>query len=397
MTCQTRTNTMHVSRICSDLVKINTENPPSRTTDCIEYIRAFLDGLGVKSRVIGTPDGQDNLVTTGQDTRLLLCGHVDVVPALGNGWKTPPFSGIIDDQYVYGRGSTDMKGGCAAILSACEALVNTGAPLCADLAFVCDEETGSEKGMQRLLAEHALPAPCDCIIAEPTPVRHPNIGQKGLMRLRCEFDGKPAHGSLYPAVGISAIMEAMQLLAYVGSLYEQEHPVDQDLEEIIHRSSGVLAKEFGLGAAETILKRLTFNPGTIEGGEKSNVVAQHCNLELEFRIPWGVQIPGLLADITARASTGRIVRQEAYNPSFTRPNCPVVGRTCAAIRNTCGGEVFPIVQWAASDARHLRRHGYDVIEYGPGELPLLHAIDEKVRIDSLSKAAAVYLQVMQQY
>lgn len=388
---------MHVSRICSDLVKINTENPPSKTTDCIEYIRIFLDGMGVKSKVIGTPEGQDNLITTGPAKNLLLCGHVDVVPAMDNGWKNPPFSGIIDDKYVYGRGSTDMKGGCAAILSACETFVNAGKELPANLVFVCDEETGSEKGIQRLLAERALPHPCDCIIAEPTPARHPNIGQKGLMRIHAEFTGQPGHGSLYPAVGVSAIMEAMQFLGYIKGLYEREYPVDPHLEEIIQQSSGVLSKEFSLDNAQGVLKRLTFNPGIIEGGEKSNVVAQHCYLEVEFRIPWGVKIPKLLDDITAHAGTGQIIRQEAHDPSLTSSDCTLVERTCAAIRQTYGGSVFPIVQWAASDARHLRKHGFDVIEYGPGELTLLHAIDERVQIESLEKAAAVYLQVMQQY
>ena len=387
---------MHVSRICSDLVKINTENPPSRTTDCIEYIRAFLDGIGIRSRIIGSPDGQDNLATPLTGKPLLLCRHVDVVPALDSGWKNPPFSGIIDEEYVYGRGSTDMKGGCAAILSACAEYVAAGAELPANLAFVCDEETGSAMGMQRLLAERAL-SPADCIIAEPTPARHPSIGQKGLMRIGIEFTGRPGHGSLYPAVGISAIMEAAAFLDSLRELYEREYPVDADLSEIIRQSSGVLSRELSLDAAETVLERLTFNPGTIEGGEKSNVVAQHCNLEVEFRIPWGLEIPRLLADISAQARTGRVTKEEAHVPSFTRPDSMVVKRTCAAIQDVYGGSVFPIVQWAASDARHLRKHGFKVIEYGPGELPLLHGIDERVRIESLEKAAAIYLRVMQQY
>lgn len=387
---------MHVSRICSDLVKINTENPPSRTTDCIEFIRSFLDAIGVKSRVIGSPDGQDNLITCEAGRDLLLCGHVDVVPALDTGWMRPPFSGFIDNEYVYGRGSTDMKGGCAAILSACESLATQGRELPANLAFVCDEETGSVRGMQRLLAEKVF-SPCDCIIAEPTPQRHPNIGQKGLLRITMEFTGRPGHGSLYPAVGTSAIMEAVRFMDYVRGLYDREYPVEPGLEEIIRRSSSVLSRELSLDAAETVLERLTFNPGTIAGGEKSNVVAQQCRLEVEFRVPWGLDIRALLSDIAAHAGTGRVVSEEAHNPTFTRPDCPVVTRTCDAIRKIYGGEIFPIVQWAASDARHLRKYGFNVIEYGPGELPLLHAIDERVRIDSLERCAEVYVQVMQQY
>jgi succinyl-diaminopimelate desuccinylase len=386
---------MHVSRICSDLVRINTENPPNRTTDCIEYIRAFLDGIGMKSIVTGS-DGMMNLVTSGPARDLLLCGHVDVVPALDSGWARPPFSGDIDTEFVYGRGATDMKGGCAAILAACETLAETGQDIPATLTFVCDEETGGENGIRRLLGNKAI-TPCDCLIAEPSPARHPSIGQKGLLRLDMQFTGQPGHGSLYPAVGVSAIMEAMQFLAYVKGLHQQKYPVDAHLREIITRSSGVLSQVFDRVEAQDILTQLTFNPGIIKGGEKSNVVAQACNLELEFRVPWGCHIPDLLADLKAHAGYGRIVSQESHEPSITLPETRIVERTCRAIAEVQGGSVFPIVQWAASDARHLRRGGFSVLEYGPGELPLLHAVDERVRIDSLEKAADVYSRVMQQY
>ncbi|MDO8871329.1 MAG: M20/M25/M40 family metallo-hydrolase [Methanoregula sp.] len=385
-----------VSRICADLVQIHSENPPGRTDEVIEYIRSFLTGIGISSLVSGNAQGMCNLVTRGPVKKLLLCGHVDVVPALDNGWAEDPFSGIIDDRFVYGRGSTDMKGGCAAILSACETLANNGGEIPATLAFVCDEETGGEHGIRRLLADNTI-SPCDCIIAEPTPARHPNIGQKGLIRLDMQFAGKPAHGSLYPAVGVSAIMEVMDFLEYVRHLHTREYPVDEHLKEIISQSSVVLAQEFHIHDVSDILKRLTFNPGIISGGEKSNVVAQHCDLELEFRIPWGCRIPDLIVDISAHAGNGRIVAQESHDPSITSPECPLVSRTCEAIEDIHGGSVFPIVQWAASDARHLRKYGFNVIEYGPGELTLLHAIDERVQIESLEKASLVYQDIMAKY
>jgi succinyl-diaminopimelate desuccinylase len=289
-----------------------------------------------------------------------------------------------------------MKGGCAAILAACETLAGRGQEIPATLAFVCDEETGGENGIRRLLANKAL-QPCDCIIAEPTPERHPSIGQKGLLRLDMEFTGQPGHGSLYPAVGISAIMEAMEFLAYVRSLHQRKYPVDAHLQTIITRSSGVLSEVFHRAEAQDILTQLTFNPGTIHGGEKSNVVAQRCNLELEFRVPWGCHIPDLIADLVAHAGHGKIVSQESHEPSITLPETRIVERTCTAITEVYGGSVFPIVQWAASDARHLRRCGFRVLEYGPGELPLLHAVDERVRIDALEKSADVYGRVLQQY
>ena len=118
----------------------------------------------------------------------MLCGHVDVVPALDEGWIHPPFSGTIEGGYVWGRGSSDMKGGCAAILSACDELAEAGEALPATLVFVCDEETGGEYGIRYLLEKNML-SPCDCLIAEPSPALHPCIGQKGLCRLELRFTG----------------------------------------------------------------------------------------------------------------------------------------------------------------------------------------------------------------
>lgn len=387
---------MHVSRICSDLVRIKSENPPGRTDEVIEYIRAFLNGIGIRSEISGNGGGMENLVALREDAGLMLCGHVDVVPVLADGWTRPPFSGAIEDGYVWGRGSTDMKGGCAAILSACETFADHHEGIPATLVFVCDEETGGENGIRYLLARNRLP-PCDCIIAEPTPLRHPNIGQKGLCRVSVEFTGVPAHGSLYPAVGVSAIMEAMSLLAYVNSLHDRDYPVDAHLQEIIAQSSDVLSQEFRIANVSNVLKKLTFNPGIIRGGEKSNVVAQHCDLDIEMRIPWGCEISEIISGMTAHAKNASVTVDESHNPSITDPSCPLVAITCGEVERACGGTVFPIVQWAASDARHLRKCGFNVIEYGPGEISCLHAVNERTAISSLETAADVYGGVMRRY
>jgi len=387
---------MDASRICADLVKIKSENPPGDTSDAIEYTRSVLESLGIRSMITQNKGGRCNLVTSGTPKRLLLCGHLDVVPAMDAGWTLPPFSGTIKDGYVWGRGATDMKGGCTAILCASAALVETERELPATLAFVCDEETGGEQGIRYLLAKKMI-APCDCLIAEPTPARHPCIGQKGLCRLVMKFSGTPGHGSLYPAVGVSAVMEAAALLSYIKSLSAQEYPVDESLAEIISRSSGVFAEEFHISGGSEILQRLMFNPGIIHGGEKANIVAQHCDLHLEIRVPWGCSIPELVAGIRAHAPHGTIISETVNEPSLTAPGCSLVSITCTAVENAYGGEVFPIVQWAASDARHLRLAGFDVIEYGPGELTTLHAVNERIAVTSIEKAAGIYTEIMQAY
>jgi succinyl-diaminopimelate desuccinylase len=212
-----------------------------------------------------------------------------------------------------------------------------------------------------------------------------------------KFLGTPAHGSLFPAVGVSAIMEAMSLLEYVKGLHEKEYPVDDQVKEIIDRSSKVLEGEFRIHDVSNVLKKLMYNPGIISGGEKSNVVAQHCDLDLELRVPWGCSITELIEGIKSYMRHGTIILQEIHDPSITDPSCRLVKVTCNEIERVQGGKVFPIVQWAASDARHLRRCGFNVIEYGPGEVSTLHAVNERVSIDSLNKASLIYLGIMNEY
>jgi succinyl-diaminopimelate desuccinylase len=93
----------------------------------------------------------------------------------------------------------------------------------------------------------------------------------------------------------------------------------------------------------------------------------------------------------------KIISQTTHEPSITDPSCRLVTVTCNEIERVHGGTVFPIVQWAASDARHLRLCGFNVIEYGPGEISTLHAVNERVSIDSLKKASAVYAGIMTAY
>ena len=387
---------MDISRICSELIAIRSENPPGRTSEIIEYIRQFFDALGIRSTITRGRSGHDNLIAGEITGRLLFCGHVDVVPALDEGWTHPPFSGIISEGFVWGRGATDMKGGCASMLASCQTLVEQGMELPAAFAFVCDEETGGANGIRHLLAKKMI-KPVDCVIGEPTPFRNPCIGQKGLCRISLKFSGTPAHGSLYPAVGVSAVMEAVSLLEYVKVLHDREYPVDEQIKEIIERSSLVLKSEFHVNNIGEVLKKLMYNPGIIHGGEKSNVVAEHCELDLELRVPWGCSLPDLISGIISHAPHAKIVSRTTHEPSLTDPSCRLVSVTCKEVQRVHGGPVYPIVQWAASDARHLRLCGINVIEYGPGEISTLHAVNERVRIERLESASQVYAGIMTAY
>ena len=387
---------MDVARLTSSLVRLRSENPPGKTTDVVEYIREFLDSLGLKCRIVSHPGGRDNLITTKPDPGILLCGHVDVVPAIPDDWTHDPYGGEIADGYVWGRGATDMKGGCAALLIACRDLIESGVEPKVQLAFVCDEETGGEHGIRSLLAENLL-LPRDCLIAEPTPPTSPAAGQKGLYRIDLSFRGRPGHSSLYPMVGKSAVMAAFDLLGYLREVHAHPFPVGEDLQPLIAQSARVFHEVFGLEGVDDVLTRVMFNPGRIEGGEKANIVAEQCRMELDIRVPWGCPLDDLKKGIAAHAPDATIREMDVAEPTLTPPDSRIVRTVCREVERVYGRPAVPLLQWAASDAKYLRTEGFDVVEYGPGEIPTLHAVDERVSVEQLEKAVDVYRGVIQAY
>ncbi len=387
---------MDVVHLTSELVKIKSENPPGNTEEVIHYIKGFLDSLGVRTDIIKNRGGRDNLISANRNHHLLLCGHVDVVPAMADGWDYPPFSGKIVDEYLYGRGSTDMKGGCAALLSSYQRLLDAGIEPDADFLFVCDEESSGTHGIRCILSRDLI-RPCDVLIAEPCPELHPNIGEKGLCRIDLHFRGEPGHGSLYPTRGVSAVMSAYKTLEYLRTVHRHEYHVEGEVDAIIEQSSLVLRKILGVDEAKHVLRRVMFNPGRIDGGEKANVVAQHCDLQLDIRVPWGCSIQELLNGIASHSPGASIQEVSVSNPSMTSPGCRLVEVTCNEISRVYGLPSTPIVQWAASDARYLRTEGYRVVEYGPGEIVSLHAVNERVSVESLRKATAVFEGIITEF
>ena len=99
--------------LTQQLIRFDTTNPPGNETQCIEHIKALLDGAGIQTQVFAKTPGRPNLIARlpgdGTAAPLLLQGHVDVVPAGPTPWQRPPFSGDLVGGFLWGRGSLDMK------------------------------------------------------------------------------------------------------------------------------------------------------------------------------------------------------------------------------------------------------------------------------------------------
>lgn len=390
---------MDVVRICSELVKIKSENPPGDTMEAAQYIASLLEGLGIRSDITEGAPGHCNVISREQNRALMLSGHMDVVPAMEEGWDIPPYAGVVDDTYVHGRGSTDMKGGCAAILTAVERAIDDCGEIPVSLAFVCDEEGGGRYGT-RYLIEKQLIHPCDALIAEPTPAFAPSVGQKGICRFEVEFTGTPGHSSLFPVVGESAIMQAFSFFAWIDVLHNRVYPQSPALEELIEHSIAIsdMQEEREGHELSPIFRQIMYNPGLISGGERVNIVAQKCRLTMDLRLPWGCDCDEVLGEIYGHLpSSAKITPLTKANASLTDPESFLVQSTADAISSVYHVASKPMVQWAASDARALRKAWFRAIEYGPGELCGLHGLNERVRIDQLRSVEEIYYRLINTY
>ena len=108
-----------VTELLQELIRFDTTNPPGNEAACIDFLRAQLDEVGCETQTYEREPGRPNLVSrlSGGDAQpLLLQGHVDVVTTALQDWQHPPFAGVLEDGYVWGRGALDMKAGVAMLV-----------------------------------------------------------------------------------------------------------------------------------------------------------------------------------------------------------------------------------------------------------------------------------------
>jgi acetylornithine deacetylase/succinyl-diaminopimelate desuccinylase-like protein len=147
----------------SDLIKINTTNPPGNEQVTAKYIASVLEKEGITSEFLDLAPGRSALVArlrsaalADPSRALLLVAHMDVVGVDKSKWTVDPFGAVIKDGYLYGRGSIDDKGMLAANLAAFIALKRFNLHLNRDVIFLatCDEEQGGDASIKALIAKY---------------------------------------------------------------------------------------------------------------------------------------------------------------------------------------------------------------------------------------------------
>ncbi len=356
--------------------------------DLIQWVETYLDHLGVPHRRVVNADGtKSNLIATlGPNIPggVVLSGHTDVVPVVGQAWDTDPF--VLtekDDGRLYGRGTCDMKGFLALALAAAPDLLAANMRKPVHLAFSYDEEIGclgSPAMIATLVAE--VPAPAFVVVGEPTNMEAVN-GHKGISTYRVTVTGHEAHSSL-THLGVSAVMESIPLLADLKALADRLEVEADPLSPFLPGHA-------------------TLTIGLLNGGTAGNILAQECTFQFDLRCPAGQDPDTILAPFRTKvveldqalksrfAECGAVLVQGAGTPPLT----PEPDSAAEAFVRRITGDNGPsrVVSYAA-EAGQFQEAGFSTVICGPGSIEQAHQPNEYVERQQIERGAQFMVRLM---
>jgi acetylornithine deacetylase/succinyl-diaminopimelate desuccinylase family protein len=375
-----------------EVVRIPTDTPPGNNAPHAQAVADMVRAFGWSAEQHRVPEQEvrdygmesiTNLIVrrpyqAGGPT-VALNAHGDVVPP-GEGWTKPPYGGVIEDGYLYGRAAAVSKCDFATFIFAVRALESLGVPLKGgvELHFTYDEEFGGLLGPGWLLSQH-LTKP-DFVIAAGFSY---NIvtAHNACLQLEITVHGKSGHGAM-PETGHDALQAATRILnAIYGQLPE--------LKKIKSRVPGIDSP--------------TMLVGRIDGGTNTNVVPGKVVLKMDRRmipeedpVQVEAQVRALIEDAVRGVEGIRVEIKRLLLSHALRP-LPGQEKIVASLqtngRAVLGEEITAQGTPLYADARLYGEAGIPAVLYGAGPrtVPESNAkkADEKIKLDDLRQATKV--------
>jgi len=369
--------TIDVLSLTRALVRYDTINPPGDEEACARHVGALLETAGFAVAYHEFAPRRTSLIARigGADAPpLCFTGHIDVVPLGTRPWTHDPFAGETDGGRLYGRGTSDMKSGVAAIVVAATQLAkHVAGTRGLVLVITAGEETGCTGALHLASRPGVLGRAGAVVVAEPTGNR-PLVGHKGALWLTARASGVTAHGSM-PEHGVNAVYKAARAVT--------------KLERF----------EFDV-ARHPVLGPPTLNVGTFHGGLNINSVPDAAEAQIDIRsIPdqRHEAVVDLLAEVLGDDVTLKpIVDVEGV---WTDPDDPWMREVVEVAARVTGER--PAIGAAPyfTDASALTPAygGAPTVILGPGEMALAHQTDEYCVIDRLGEAVEIYVDLARRW
>lgn len=426
--------------LLSELIRINTSNPPGNVRGVAELLAPRFTAAGFEVKVLQTPDSGKAIVIArlkgdGSKRPVLLAAHADVVGVEREKWSVDPFAGVIKDGHVYGRGAIDFKGGMAVFARAALMLAERHVPLARDVIFVAeaDEEGGGAYGAAWLAREHwpdidaefALNEGGWIMKADDGHVRYVSIStaDKSQMPLTITAHGTSTHSSMpRPDNAIFALSRAMaKISAYETPLTitpatrefftalarTSAPPMSEYYRDLVgddpakaRRADSVVSRDPLLHA----LLRNTIAPVMINGGFRANVIPGSATAMINLRMIPGSDPKAVVAALERVAGdstldfhlSSRLGADIAPSSTDTDLYRALVH---AAHAEYPGAEVTQYLFQAGTDAGAWRAKGVPVYGIYPyaidaDELTRMHGNDERVSVASLGQGTDMIYRML---
>ena len=420
--------------LCQEMIRIPSVNHGEGLGDekaMAEYVAKKLTEVGIKSELIETAPNRVNVVAKveGADQNrpgLVLHGHIDVVPANAADWSVDPFSGVIKDGFIWGRGAVDMKDMDAMILATVRMWQRIGykPPRNILLVFFADEEAGSNYG-SRWLVKHR-PEIFDGYSEAVSEVGGFSVtitgehrlylieaAQKGIQWMKLTAKGTAGHGSFINQD--NAVTKISDAVARIGA-YEWPQLETRTSNFFFRKIAELTGDKYDPKNFKPLLRHLgdavrmlgatisnTANPTMLEAGYKVNVIPQSASAMVDGRF-----LPGhenQLQETIKKLAGDEIeieilTRDIALEVEFAGP---LVKAMCDAISGEdSAGIPVPYLMSGGTDNKAL--HDLGIVGYGfsPLKLPkdldffaLFHGVDERVPIDGLKFGVRVLYEFLE--
>lgn len=423
------------------MLKYDTTNPPGNELALANFLGSELKQEGLEPQVLCSADQRGNLVVRlkgdGQERPILMMSHLDVVPAEPDMWTHPPFEGVVDHGFVFGRGAIDSKLTGAVHMQVLLLCKRLGVPLTRDLVLVAaaDEEKGAVYGMDWLVDQHPEWFDAEyglneaggfALLVDGKPVYTCQVAEKGSAPYDLVAKGKPGHSSVphndnaiaHLGKGLYDLGSGLmphRVVPCVRAFFESvanampRGDVARHLRAVLdpEKSESALAALPVNEATRLMFQAMVRNtcaPTVLEAGLKRNVIPSIARAQLSGRpLP---EVDQATFENEVRALMGDAVGldlTEDFRPGVAfdhdTPLFDAIDAAMKQVEPDC--VVAPYMQTGGTDARFLRDldmqvYGFIPMRYEEGLdfFDLCHGHDERVSISNVTLAVQVLFDVV---
>src|ERR1700680_4777432 len=427
----------------SDLVRINSVNPPGNEAVVAKYISAIFQKEGISNEVIEMAPGRSIVVARLQagplpdpSNALLLVAHQDTVGVDAKKWTMDPFAASIRDGYMYGRGSIDDKAMLAANIATMVELKRTAARVARDVIFLAtdDEEQGGSASIKVTIQKYWDKIACAYslneggrVMVKDGKVQYVGVqaSEKVAYNVTVTATGSSGHGSL-PRPD-NAVVHLAGAIEKLGTYQVPAQPSTITLryfEQLAKVEGDEIAKWMRAleqpGRADLAAKHIsdespmwnsmlrdTIAPTMLQAGVRVNVVPSEATANLNIRMLPGHSIEELMGQFTKIVNDPQIKFQLAPDSGENAPPSDLKSRLFQTIERLTpqdfpGAITVPLLGTGATDSSSLRLH--KVQAYGLESFPLIesdgsrvHADDERIPVDSFHKGVVFLYHVVSDF